>query len=33
MILIFMNPQWAVEEKEEISQEALDAVTFDLGPR
>ena len=32
MILIFMNPQWVVEEKEEISQEALDAVTFDLGP-
>ena len=30
MILIFMNPQWVVEEKEEISQEALDAVTFDL---
>ena len=24
MILIFMNPQWVVEEKEEISQEALD---------
>lgn len=32
MILIFLNPQWVVEEKVAISQEALDAVTFDLGP-
>ena len=32
MILIFMNPQWVVEEKVEISQEALDNVSFDLGP-
>jgi len=32
MILIFLNPQWVIEEKVEISQEALDAVTFDLGP-
>jgi len=31
MILIFMNPQWVVEEKVEITQEELDNVSFDMG--
>lgn len=31
MVIIFLNPEWVVGDKVEISQEALDAVTFDLG--